>query len=454
MAGVAALAMLTALTVSGCHRKQQETGSTQGDNAASAPASAPAAAPASAQQAAPVAATPAEIDVAGLTAGAFAVGAKDTSWFRLLDGVPDSPGIQVNDNPYTLTIALPATATITSFAMTSNALQKITAHHVKVEASTQGANGPWSTAYDAEFANAATVGPGVTQRARLASPVSAKWLRLTLSSPQDAAPYGIGLARFAALGTFDGAPQAVRQIGGLYHFPLQFGSSGYVLLQQSGASVSGCYFEAAHTGGDDVKVGQVLGTIVGGIESGGYLRFTRNDGQSGTGTPGVMVFSPDAHDAFAMLFKGDAHTFGQVDESPGTRIGASTLTCEASGQPDPLAEQLQQTGRVQLYGVNFDLDQATLRADAKPMLDKAAAILKAHPGWKIEVGGHTDSSGAADHNATLSEARAKAVEQYLVAAGVPAGDLGAKGYGATRPLMPNDTEIGRAQNRRVELVKQ
>lgn len=110
-------------------------------------------------------------------------------------------------------------------------------------------------------------------------------------------------------------------------------------------------------------------------------------------------------------------------------------------------------GHVQLYGVNFDLDKSTLRADAKPVLDRMATLLKAHADWKIEVAGHTDSTGEDAHNMKLSQDRADAVAQYLKSAGVT-GTLTSKGYGSTQPLVPNTTDALRAQNRRVELVRQ
>lgn len=440
------------LVVAGCHRKQDEATSNAssskvlpngpvsvGASAASAASSSVAASTADAQQ----------IDVASLSAGAFAIGQSSDDWFRLVDGVPDSPGIQVNNNPYQLVLALPGEAQIASFAFGSSPQRQVTPHHVKVEAAAN-ANGPWTTAYDADIPGADNIEPGVVVRAPLPQPVKARFLRLVLSSTPEQAPYGIGLSRFSAYGT-PGTAQSVRQVSGLYHFPLNFGSSGYVLLEQQGAGVEGCYFESA--GSDPIRVSQVLGTIVGGIEQGGYLRLARNEQQSKTSTPGIMVFSPDGKQAFSALFTADAHTFSNVAESVGERVGSSKLTCDPSGGPsDAVASQLEQTGHVQLYGVNFDLDKSTLRADAKPMLDRMATLLKAHADWKIEVGGHTDSTGGDAHNITLSQERADAVARYLTSVGVT-GTLMSKGYGSTQPLVPNATDALRAQNRRVELVK-
>ncbi|SMG57067.1 OmpA family protein [Paraburkholderia susongensis] len=461
---IAVTALMSAsavLVLAGCHRQQDEASNTSSakvlpdsaansDAAAAAGASASAAAPAAASAANPATAEAQQIDVASLSAGAFAIGQSSDDWFRLVDGVPDSPGIQVNSNPYELVLALPGEAQITSFAFGSSPQRQVTPHHVKVDTAAS-ASGPWTTAYDADIPGADNIQPGVVVRAPLQQPVTAKFLRLTLSSPPEQAPNGIGLSRFSAYGT-PGAARSVRQVAGLYHFPLNFGSSGYVLLQQQGASVEGCYFESQ--GSDPVRVSQVLGTIVGGIEQGGYLRLTRNEQQSKLGTPGIMAFSPDGKQAFSALFTADAHTFSSVAESPGERVGASNLTCDPSGKPsDAVASQLEQTGHVQLYGVNFDLDKSTLRADAKPVLDRMATLLKTHADWKIEVAGHTDSTGEDAHNMKLSQDRADAVAQYLKSAGVTS-TLTSKGYGSTQPLVPNTTDALRAQNRRVELVKQ
>ena len=441
------------MLVAGCHRKPDDSAVEPFASAAPAPVDVSASAPVAASSA-PVstdAASAAQTtEVASLRAGAFAVGQIGDDWFRLVDGVPDSPGTQINGNHYELELALPDEAQIDSFAFVSSPQLKVTPHHVKVEVAAN-VNGPWRTAYDADFPGADTVGPGVVLRGALPQPAKASYLRLTLSSTPDEAPYGIGLSRFSAYGT-PGAPASVRQVAGLYHFPLNFGSSGYVLLDQHGASVEGCYFESQ--GSDPVRVAQVLGTIVGGIDAGGYLRLTRNEQQSKASTPGIMAFSPDGKRVFSALFKADAHTFSSVEEGAGELIGHTRLTCDASGQPhDALASQLEQTGHVQLYGVNFDLDRSMLRDDAKPVLDRMAALLKQHADWKIEVAGHTDSSGGDAHNMALSQARAEAVALYLKNAGAT-NPLRAKGYGSMEPLVPNTTDVLRAQNRRVELVKQ
>ena len=104
-----------------------------------------------------------------------------------------------------------------------------------------------------------------------------------------------------------------------------------------------------------------------------------------------------------------------------------------------------------LKGVNFDNDQASLRPEAIAILDEATAVLKRYPGMKVEVAGHTDSRSSNRHNLDLSQRRAKAVMDYFVGKGVDANRLAAKGYGEGQPLADNTTAEGRAKNRRVEL---
>jgi len=118
-----------------------------------------------------------------------------------------------------------------------------------------------------------------------------------------------------------------------------------------------------------------------------------------------------------------------------------------------MKKQLDANGRVALY-INFDTDKAMLRPDAAPVVDEIAKLLQADPALKLSVDGHTDNTGSAEHNRTLSRARAESVRSALLAKGIDAARLGAQGFGADKPLADNDSEAGRAKNRRVELVKQ
>jgi adhesin transport system outer membrane protein len=104
-----------------------------------------------------------------------------------------------------------------------------------------------------------------------------------------------------------------------------------------------------------------------------------------------------------------------------------------------------------LKGVYFDNDKADLREDALPRLDEAVETLNRYPEIKVEIAGHTDWTNTDAYNQSLSERRAKAVMDYFISKGVDAGRLSAKGYGESSPIADNQTDDGRAKNRRVEL---
>jgi OOP family OmpA-OmpF porin len=107
---------------------------------------------------------------------------------------------------------------------------------------------------------------------------------------------------------------------------------------------------------------------------------------------------------------------------------------------------------IELKGVHFDFDKATLRPEAIAILNDAATLLNQHERVVVEVAGHTDSKGSEEYNQGLSERRADAVRDFLVSKGVRASRLTSRGYGELRPVASNDTDEGRQENRRVELI--
>jgi OmpA-OmpF porin, OOP family len=120
-----------------------------------------------------------------------------------------------------------------------------------------------------------------------------------------------------------------------------------------------------------------------------------------------------------------------------------------------MASSIKETGKVAIYGIYFDTGKATLKPESQPTLLEIAKLLKTNPGLKLYVVGHTDNTGAFDANVKLSMDRAAAVVNALVSKqSVNAASLKACGDGPTSPVATNDTEEGKALNRRVELVKQ
>lgn len=103
-------------------------------------------------------------------------------------------------------------------------------------------------------------------------------------------------------------------------------------------------------------------------------------------------------------------------------------------------------------GLLFGFDSYALTATTRSNLNELADILKKYEDTEILVEGHTDSKGSDEYNMTLSKNRAKAVSDYLTQKGVASNRLKINGYGESRPVADNDTDAGRAQNRRVEVA--
>jgi OOP family OmpA-OmpF porin len=119
------------------------------------------------------------------------------------------------------------------------------------------------------------------------------------------------------------------------------------------------------------------------------------------------------------------------------------------------ANDIKTTGHVAVYGINFDTGKATITSESAQAIGEVAKLLKADPGLKVHVVGHTDNVGTLETNLKLSQDRAQAVLQALVQQhGIAGARLRAYGCGAFAPVASNDAEDGRAKNRRVEIVKQ
>lgn len=152
----------------------------------------------------------------------------------------------------------------------------------------------------------------------------------------------------------------------------------------------------------------------------------------------------------------------QTDEAMEKLAEARRLAEEAEGcqppppppappPPPPPAEP--EAAVIILEGVLFGFDSAELSPTAKVILDQQVMILEENPGLVVQVAGHTDSVGPDAYNQRLSERRANAVAQYMVEQrGMDPSRLSAVGYGESQPIDTNDTEEGRARNRRVELT--
>lgn len=145
-----------------------------------------------------------------------------------------------------------------------------------------------------------------------------------------------------------------------------------------------------------------------------------------------------------------------IFSAPTQSLALSIVEIAAMNQvisANKMLDELNKQGFIALY-INFDTNKWDLKADGQATVKEIVAMLKASPGLKIAVEGHTDNVGTPAANKTLSENRAKSVTAAIVAGGIDAARVSAAGFGQERPVADNRSEEGRARNRRVELVKQ
>ncbi len=133
-------------------------------------------------------------------------------------------------------------------------------------------------------------------------------------------------------------------------------------------------------------------------------------------------------------------------------IDLSKETVPVKIYKDLYLSPLEVGSAVKLNNVFFETGKATLKEESFIELDKVVTFLNDYPEIKIEIGGHTDNVGKPANNLKLSDARAKAVEEYIQSKGIASDRITAKGYGQTKPVVPNSNTANKAKNRRVEFT--
>lgn len=145
------------------------------------------------------------------------------------------------------------------------------------------------------------------------------------------------------------------------------------------------------------------------------------------------------------------HVFGSPEDNMAVFITSIRV---AESETDVLYDALAAKGRWATQGILFATGKAEVQPESRPVLKEIAATLKQHEDLKILIEGHTDNVGSPASNLALSDARAAAVKAALVTDfGIAADRITTKGMGDTKPAVPNSSAVGRAQNRRVEVVK-
>ncbi len=216
---------------------------------------------------------------------------------------------------------------------------------------------------------------------------------------------------------------------------------GELHLKQEGTSITGCYTfeEGVVTGGIEGRT-----VTLNWVQRGNRRGFAAINFIEG-GKKFLSAWWSGAQKSYDSAWDGE-----KKSDQPGN---CAHLKLDGETAQSQLEKNLQAGGRAVVYGINFDFNSDRIRDESKPILTTIVALLKKNSDWKMQIEGHTDNIGTETFNQTLSEKRAAAVRNYLTTAGIDAGRLSSAGFGFSKPVATNDTEAGRAQNRRVELMK-
>jgi len=169
---------------------------------------------------------------------------------------------------------------------------------------------------------------------------------------------------------------------------------------------------------------------------------------------GGKSFEYTDHTATIFVKEGNKETWVEVWATPETY----SLTIIEKGEVEQeitanaILKELNETGKAILY-INFDSGKSTIKKESLPVVEQIIEMMNLAGDILISVEGHTDSDGSNEANLKLSDARAKAVVDAIVKKGIEKSRLSSAGFGEEKPIAPNDTEEGKAKNRRVELIK-
>jgi len=380
-----------------------------------------------------------ETNLLALGAGALAVVEPSTfgGWpvVALLDDAPGSgwAGVEGEVRGQLFVFELAAVGTIERFEFDTSCIDGDgrAAKGVRLSVSTTARDSGFTPVAETELAERRD-GQTIALKAR----VPARWVRLEIVGNHGDSAW----VELCSLRGYGGRTTAEKlpDVSGTYE--TDYGDF-HVLAQ--GAALRGCY---EYDGG--LLTGSVDGRVM-------RITWQENGGAEDNG-PAVMTFARDGGSFRGFWWHHTDENAPVAGQWNGKRKSKTVGSCPHwSGSIGGEVERaLVAEGRARLYGIEFDLDSATLRPESTPVLDEVVRVVTAHLDWRLAIEGHTDGSGTAVHNQELSERRARAVADYLVAHGAATKGLSSAGFGASRPVGDNATELGRARNRRVEIVRQ
>ncbi|HSD16953.1 MAG TPA: OmpA family protein [Thermomonas sp.] len=278
------------------------------------------------------------------------------------------------------------------------------------------------------------------QRFDVPKPIAGRWVRANFTSNHGSSEF-YSLAEIRAFGDapalalVTGASGSFKTVWGAWH------------VTQAGTTISGCFQPDGLSASPATFAGGMEGNIA-------RIRYVETDDAGTPREPKAMllVFARDGQRFFTAAADGE----GVSDYGEVKRESAGPATCAgrtAETAATAMADALAKDGRVAIYGINFDFNSATLRSESTAVMEQVAGLLRAEPALRIAIEGHTDDVGGDAYNVALSAKRANAVKDWLVVAGIDATRLDAVGMGAGLPIASNANDVGRAQNRRVELAR-
>ncbi|MCC6721156.1 MAG: PD40 domain-containing protein [Bacteroidia bacterium] len=159
--------------------------------------------------------------------------------------------------------------------------------------------------------------------------------------------------------------------------------------------------------------------------------------------------------SFLIVIQGNKN-YGLNVNAPGYLFFSENFSIKENPSSNPYLidvplKKIKSGKSIQLYNVFFNVNKSELKPESKPELERLLSLLKLNPKIRIEIVGHTDNSGNETINQPLSQNRAKAVYDWLIANGIDAARMTYIGYGSTIPIMSNDTDEGKRKNRRTEI---
>ncbi|MBL8144414.1 MAG: OmpA family protein [Acidobacteria bacterium] len=258
------------------------------------------------------------------------------------------------------------------------------------------------------------------------------------------------------------APVSAQDAQGCTDHPLFTRMQGYTILRCSTKAFDAVEFRQAKGARLDVegRVTEVLYQLGDGAVEASRLQIHRNFEAAVKKIGGTTLFNDDEGNLYLKVARDGSEYWTMVDAYISTQyrlviVEKQLMAQQVTANAEAFRNDIRATGHAAVYGIHFDTARADIKPESTPALAEVAKMLAADAALKVYVVGHTDNAGTFDANMKLSQARAQSVVQALSTQhGIDAARLKAVGVGPVAPVQSNDSEAGRAKNRRVELVRQ